>query len=84
MSVATALEQLPPTFAGRMLQPTDAGYDDARRVHNGLVDKRPAFIARCRERPTCRRRAARADARLEIAVRGGGHNVGGRATSTAA
>ena len=47
MSVATLLEQLAPTFTGRLLQPADAGYDDARRVHNGLIDKRPALIARC-------------------------------------
>ena len=81
MSVATPLEQLAPTFTGRLLQPADAGYDDARRVHNGLIDKRPALIARCHGT------ADVADAvklartlNLEIAVRGGGHNVGGRGT----
>ena len=62
-----------------ILQPADAGYDDARRVHNGLIDKRPALIARCRGI------ADVADAvklartlNLEVAVRGGGHNVAGR------
>ena len=35
------------TFTGRLLQPADAGYEEARRVHNGLIDKRPALIARC-------------------------------------
>ena len=66
---------------GQLLQPLDAGYDDARRVHNGLVDKRPALIARCRGT------ADIADAvklartlNLEVAVRGGGHNVAGRGT----
>jgi hypothetical protein len=49
MSVdTTTLAQLAPGFTGRLLQPTDAEYEDARRVHNGLVDKRPAIIARCR------------------------------------
>ena len=49
MSVDTAtLAQLAPGFTGRLLQPADAEYDDARRVHNGLVDKHPAIIARCR------------------------------------
>ena len=79
MSVASAMEQLAPTFTGQLLQPSDPGYDDARRVHNGLIDKRPAIIARCRGT------ADVADAvklartlNLEIAVRGGGHNVGGR------
>jgi FAD/FMN-containing dehydrogenase len=69
------------TFSGQLLRPTDAGYDEARRVHNGLVDKRPALIARCRGvadvvdaiNLTCK-------LGLEVAVRGGGHNVAGRAT----
>src|SRR6476646_9750362 len=81
MSVSVTLDQLTPTFSGSLLQPTDPGYDEARRVHNGLIDKRPAIIARCRGT------ADVADAvklartlNLEIAVRGGGHNVGGRGT----
>jgi len=78
---ATAVAELSKTFAGGLLLPDAPGYDDARRVHNGLVDRRPALIARCRGT------ADVADAvrlgrtlGLEIAVRGGGHNVGGRAT----
>jgi FAD/FMN-containing dehydrogenase len=68
------------TFSGLLLQPADAGYDAARRVHNGMVDKRPALIAQCRGV------ADVADAiklarglGLEISVRAGGHNVAGRA-----
>ena len=34
-------------FAGTLLRPGDAGYDETRWVHNGLIDKRPALIARC-------------------------------------
>ena len=81
MSITAALEQLAPSFTGQLLQPADAGYDAARRVHNGLIDKRPALIARCQGV------ADVADAvklartlNLEVAVRGGGHNVAGRAT----
>ena len=81
MSLPTAVAELAPTFSGQLLQPHDAGYDDARRVHNGLIDKRPALIARCHGT------ADVADAvklaltlGLEVAVRGGGHNVAGRAT----
>jgi FAD/FMN-containing dehydrogenase len=80
-SLSTAIGELRSTFAGRLLQPTDASYDEARRVHNGLIDKRPALIAQCRGI------ADIADAvqlartlKLEVAVRGGGHNVAGRAT----
>ena len=34
-------------FTGDFLQPDDDGYDEARRIHNGLIDRRPALIARC-------------------------------------
>ena len=34
-------------FAGELLGSSDEGYEEARSVHNGLVDKRPALIARC-------------------------------------
>src|SRR5215475_9549795 len=82
MPSTVTLDQLAPTFTGQLLQPTDPGYDEARRVHNGLIDKRPTIVARCRGT------ADVADAvklgrsmNLEIAVRGGGHNVGGRGTT---
>jgi hypothetical protein len=56
MSVDTAtLARLAPGFTGRLLQPADAEYEDARRLHNGLVDKRPALIARCPGRRTHQR-----------------------------
>ncbi len=80
-SLAVAVTELARTFAGQLLQPADPGYEDARRVHNGLVDKRPALIARCRgvadivEAVNLARRL-----NIEVAVRGGGHNVAGRAT----
>lgn len=43
----TRLEALAALFSGRLLRPGDEGYEEARRVHNGLIDKRPALIARC-------------------------------------
>ena len=80
-SISNAVSELAATFGGQLLQPEDAGYDEARRVHNGLVDKRPALIARCRGAADIvdAVRLAR-KLGLEIAVRGGGHNVAGRAT----
>jgi FAD/FMN-containing dehydrogenase len=68
-------------FAGQVLQPADAGYEEARRVHNGLVDKRPALIARCQGLADVADAVSLArKLGLEVAVRGGGHNVAGRAT----
>jgi FAD/FMN-containing dehydrogenase len=63
-----------------ILHPGDAGYDEARRVWNAMVDRRPALIARCRE--TSDVVAAVGLARrngLEIGVRCGGHSVVGHA-----
>ncbi|MEK9283827.1 MULTISPECIES: FAD-binding oxidoreductase [unclassified Bradyrhizobium] len=81
-SVANAAADLGASFGGQLLKPGDEGYEEARKVHNGLVDKRPALIARCRSA------ADVMDALdlttklgLEVAVRGGGHNVAGRATT---
>jgi FAD/FMN-containing dehydrogenase len=76
------IAELAKTFAGTLLLPTDAGYEDARRVHNGLIDRRPALIARCGgvNDVVDALRVAR-DRNLEVAVRGGGHNVAGRSTT---
>ena len=81
MSVTATLDQLTPTFSGRLLQSSDPGYDEARRVHNGLIDKRPSIIARCHGTADVADavKLARSN-NLEIAVRGGGHNVAGRGT----
>ncbi len=81
MSLADAITQLSPTFTGQLLQRNDIGYDDARRVHNGLIDKRPALIARCHGTADVVDAVKLARTLgLEVAVRGGGHNVAGRAT----
>ena len=47
-AVEEQVKELSAGFSGRLLQPGDAAYDEARRVHNGLIDRRPALIARCR------------------------------------
>ncbi|MGH8251609.1 MAG: FAD-binding oxidoreductase [Steroidobacteraceae bacterium] len=67
-------------FRGRLITADDADYDTARAVWNGAVDRRPRLIARCSG--TADVAAAVHFARshdLEIAVRGGGHNVAGTA-----
>jgi FAD/FMN-containing dehydrogenase len=80
-SLSSAVAELVGRFSGQLLQPSDAGYEEARRVHNGLVDKRPALIARCRGVADVVDAVNLAkQLGLEVAVRGGGHNVAGRAT----
>ena len=69
-------------FSGELLQDGDAGYEDARRVHNGLIDRRPALIARCLTVDDIVKAVETAGANgLELTVRGGGHNVAGTAVS---
>lgn len=71
-------QELRPRFRGELLNPTDARYDEVRKVYNSMIDKYPALIARCvdvadviaavnfgRER------------RLEMAIRSGGHHGAG-------
>jgi FAD/FMN-containing dehydrogenase len=63
---------------GRMVGPGDPGYDDARAVHNGMIDRHPAVLVRCRSADDVARSIAFARAHeARIAVRGGGHNGGG-------
>ena len=67
---------------GSVLGPQDAGYEEARSVHNGLIDRRPALIVRCRTASDVVAALAFAlRAGLEVSIRGGGHNVAGRAVT---
>jgi FAD/FMN-containing dehydrogenase len=66
--------------SGSVLGPEDAGYEAARAVHNALVDRNPALIVRCRTTDDVVAALVFArQAGLEVSVRGGGHNVAGRA-----
>jgi FAD/FMN-containing dehydrogenase len=74
------VEALKASLRGPLLRAGDAGYDEARTIWNGMIDRRPALIARC---------AGVADVihcvnfarthQLLVAVRGGGHNASGNA-----
>jgi len=67
-------------FQGTLIRPDDDGYDDARRLWNAAIDRRPALIARCvgANDAAVALEYAR-EAGLPISVRGGGHNVSGSA-----
>ena len=76
---ATKVERFASGLAGRLLRQSDRDYDEARRVWNGMVDKRPALIARCAGTAdvVASVRFAR-EHDLVISVRGGGHNYAGK------
>jgi len=73
-------QPLKSSFHGELFEPKDNGYDNARRIWNASVQKRPALIARCSGIADIIAALdfAHADGLL-TAIRGGGHNVGGRA-----
>jgi FAD/FMN-containing dehydrogenase len=75
-----SIRTLAGSFRGELIRPGDSGYDEARKLWNGMIDRRPGLIARC---------AGTADVvqivrfgrehNLVTAIRGGGHNVAGHA-----
>ena len=70
-----------PGFRGLVLSAGDAAYDEARRIWNGAIDRRPAVIARGLDHSDVAAAIRYGRERnLTIAVRGGGHGVGGAAT----
>ncbi len=81
-TVATAidLERLRNSIHGLVIGPDDEGYDEARSIWNGAIDRRPAGIARCTgvADVVAAVRFAR-ERELLVAVRSGGHGVGGHA-----
>jgi FAD/FMN-containing dehydrogenase len=65
-------------FRGDLVSPGDEAYDDARGLFNGMIDKRPALIARCANVADVIAAVNHArDEGLPLAVRGGGHNGAG-------
>ena len=72
------VEQYKADLRGELIQPEDEGYDEARKVYNAMIDKRPRMIARCADVAdvVAAVNFARENDVL-LAVRGGGHNGGG-------
>ncbi len=72
------MQDLRECLRGTILRPGDADYEGARRIWNGMIDRRPAAIARCTGAADVMAAVRFARERgLPIAVRGGGHNVSG-------
>ncbi|HTW26775.1 MAG TPA: FAD-binding oxidoreductase [Acetobacteraceae bacterium] len=77
---APAIAAFRDRFRGQLIGPDDAAYEAARRIWNAQIDKHPGLIARCSGTADIIEAVTFARARdLLVAVRGGGHNVAGRA-----
>jgi FAD/FMN-containing dehydrogenase len=76
----SAVQGFADSLRGRLLRPGDDGYDEARKVWNGMIDRRPALIARCAgvADVVAAVRFSRTHDVL-VSVRGGGHNITGNA-----
>lgn len=74
------IQPLKPIFHGELFEPGDSGYNEARQIWNASIDKHPAIIARCSGLADVIAAVNFASVNnLLTAIRGGGHNVGGRA-----
>ncbi|MFF8512081.1 FAD-binding oxidoreductase [Streptomyces sp. NPDC015492] len=74
----SALSGLVEDLAGEVIVPGDPGYDEARALHNGMIDHRPSVIAQCESQADVSNAVLFGrSCELPIAVRGGGHSVAG-------
>jgi FAD/FMN-containing dehydrogenase len=77
----STVDTLRTTFRGALIQPSDPTYDEVRKVYNGMIDKRPALIARCRDVADVIAAVQYGrENNLLTAIRGGGHNGPGLGT----
>jgi FAD/FMN-containing dehydrogenase len=78
MSLQQAISDFRAQFRGTVLEPGDGAYEDARKVYNAMIDRRPRLIAKCVDVAdviTAVRMAKAND--LRVSIRGGGHNAAG-------
>ncbi len=81
MTPAEAARRELPTFAGQLIGPDDTAYEEARKIYNAMIDRRPALVARCADANDVALAVGFARAYdLPLAVRGGGHNGAGLGT----
>jgi FAD/FMN-containing dehydrogenase len=75
------VEAFQASLRGQLIRPGDSNYDEARAVYNGMIDRRPAFIARCANVADVIRSVSFGHENgLTVAIRGGGHNGPGLGT----
>ena len=78
MSLQQAITEFRGQFRGAVIEPEDAAYDEARKVYNGMIDRRPRLIAKCTDVADVMAAVRMAKANgLRVSIRGGGHNAAG-------
>jgi FAD/FMN-containing dehydrogenase len=78
MPVEAVIAAFKASLRGELIQPTDAGYDEARKVYNAMINRRPALIARCADVADVITAVQFArENKMLLSIRGGGHNAGG-------
>ena len=78
----TRIEELRAVLRGELITADDAGYDEARKVYNGMIDRRPAAVIRCADVADVMAAVGLArEQGLDLSVRGGAHSVPGFGTN---
>ena len=78
MSLQQAITEFRGQFRGAVIEPEDAAYEEARKVYNGMIDRRPRLIAKCTDVADVMAAVRMAKANgLRVSIRGGGHNAAG-------
>jgi len=73
-----SIQEFKAGLRGAVIEPGDKGYDEARKVYNGMIHKKPRLIVRCADVADVIRSVTFArDNNVLLAIRGGGHNAGG-------
>ncbi|HUO34088.1 MAG TPA: FAD-binding oxidoreductase [Candidatus Acidoferrum sp.] len=78
MPTAETIAALKSKLRGEVIEPDDAQYEEARKVYNAMIDRRPLLIARCRDVADVMAAVKFGrEEKLPLAIRGGGHNAAG-------
>ena len=74
------INKLKSHIEGSVILPGDSGYDEARRIWNAMIDRKPAAIVRCKtEADVVQSVNFARDSGMRLSIRGGGHNIAGHA-----
>src|ERR1700720_3010282 len=78
MSLQEAITEFRGQFRGTVIEPQDVPYEEARKVYNGMIDRRPRLIAKCTNAADVMAAVRMAKTNgLRVSIRGGGHNAAG-------